>query len=165
MQLATLVDRILLSHCQLLPVLMFWPARALAALGAAKARGKRLGGHRQRSADITSYRQRDVEAARAKAAAKLADVAEDLRRLSGEGLTLSGIAQRLNDEHIRPIRGCNWTATAVRRALNRPVTPAGPRQTAASMAEGSPAGGIWGEWRTRRTDTASHVHAPKHSDS
>jgi hypothetical protein len=44
--------------------------------------------------------QQGVEAAHAKAAAKLADVAVDLRRLAAEGLTLSAIARRLNSEHI-----------------------------------------------------------------
>jgi hypothetical protein len=73
----------------------------------------------QGAADIALYQHQGVEAARAKAAAKLADVAEDLRRLSGEGLTLSAMAQRLNDDHIHTSRGSAWTATAVRRALLR----------------------------------------------
>jgi hypothetical protein len=60
-----------------------------------------------------------VEAAHAKAAAKLEDVADDLRRLMGEGLTLSAMAARLNAEHIRTSRGCAGTATAVKRALAR----------------------------------------------
>jgi DNA invertase Pin-like site-specific DNA recombinase len=50
-------------------------ARTKAALAAAKARGTKLGGRRKGAADIASYQQRGIEAARAKTAAKLADVA------------------------------------------------------------------------------------------
>jgi hypothetical protein len=57
--------------------------------------------------------------AQAKAAAKLEDVADDLRRLMGEGLRLSAMAARLNAEHIRTSRGRAETATAVNRASAR----------------------------------------------
>jgi hypothetical protein len=47
------------------------------------------------------------------------DVADDLRSLSGEGLSLNAIARRLNEQDVRTARGGTWTATAVRRALDR----------------------------------------------
>jgi hypothetical protein len=46
-------------------------------------------------------------------------VADDLRSLAKEGLSLHEMVRRLNDAHIKTARGCPWTATAVRRALDR----------------------------------------------
>jgi DNA invertase Pin-like site-specific DNA recombinase len=100
-------------------------ARTKAALAAAKARGTKLGGRRKGAADISKYQRQGVEAAREKAAVKLADVADELRRLrderdeDGNGLSLYAMADRLNGEGILTSRGCSWTATAVRRALLR----------------------------------------------
>jgi DNA invertase Pin-like site-specific DNA recombinase len=99
--------------------------RTKAALAAAKARGTKLGGHRPGAADISQYQRQGVQAARARAEAKLADVADELRRLrderdeDGNGLSLYAMADRLNGEGILTSRGCAWTATAVRRALLR----------------------------------------------
>lgn len=94
-------------------------ARTKAALAAAKARGVKLGGMRQGAADIAKYQRRGVEAAQAKAAARLEDVADDLRELAAEGLSLNAIARALNEREVRTSRGGAWTATAVRRALAR----------------------------------------------
>jgi DNA invertase Pin-like site-specific DNA recombinase len=94
-------------------------ARTKAALSAAKARGKALGGLRAGAADISRYQRDGVAAAKAKATGRLADIADDLRSLSLEGLSLNGIARRLNDQEVKASRGGAWTATAVRRALAR----------------------------------------------
>lgn len=94
-------------------------ARTKAALAAAKARGTVLGGLRPGAADIAQHQRQGVAAAQAKADARLADVADDLRTLVGEGLSLNAIARRLNALGIEASRGGNWTATGVRRALLR----------------------------------------------
>jgi DNA invertase Pin-like site-specific DNA recombinase len=91
-------------------------ARTKAALAASK---KKLGGLRQGAADIALYQRQGVEAAKAKADARLADVADDLRELVAEGLSLNAIARRLNGMDVKTSRGGSWTATAVRRALGR----------------------------------------------
>lgn len=94
-------------------------ARTKAALAVAKARGTKLGGRRPGGANIADYQRQGVEAAQAKAEARLLDVADDLRTLASEGLSLNAIARRLNDDGIQAARGGNWTGTAVRRALAR----------------------------------------------
>jgi len=94
-------------------------ARTKAALAAARRRGVELGGLRPGAANIRRYQRQGVEAAQAKAAERLQDVADDLRALSGEGLSLNAIARRLNEQDVRTARGGSWTATAVRRALGR----------------------------------------------
>jgi DNA invertase Pin-like site-specific DNA recombinase len=94
-------------------------ARTKAALAAVKARGKSLGGLRLGAADISRYQREGVAAAKQKATERLADIADDLRALSCEGLSLNAIARRLNDQDIKASRGGSWTATAVRRALAR----------------------------------------------
>ena len=94
-------------------------ARTKAALAAARARGTVLGGLRAGAADIARYQGQGVEAAKAKADARLSDVADDLRDLAAEGLSLNAIARRLNEQDVKASRGGNWTATGVRRALHR----------------------------------------------
>jgi DNA invertase Pin-like site-specific DNA recombinase len=94
-------------------------ARTKAALAAAKARGKRLGGRRPGAADIARYQRKGVQAAREKAAERLELVADDLRRLQAEGLSLRAIAARFAADSIHSARGGLWTPTAVARALNR----------------------------------------------
>lgn len=93
--------------------------RTKAALAAAKARGKRLGGLRKRAPAIAAYQRQGVEAAAERAAARLADVADDLQRLRAEGLSLNAMAAQLNASDIRSTGGGMWTATSVRRALAR----------------------------------------------
>lgn len=94
-------------------------ARTKAALAAAKARGKRLGGLRKGAGNIAAYQSEGVKAAAAQAAKRLGDVADDLGKLRGEGLSLTTIAHRLNESDVRSTGGGTWTATAVRRALAR----------------------------------------------
>ena len=94
-------------------------ARTKAALAAAKARGRKLGGRRPGAGNVGRYQRQGMKAAQAKAAERLALVAEDIRRLTGEGLSLNAMAARLNAMEIRTSRGCEWTATAVKRAVER----------------------------------------------
>ncbi len=89
------------------------------ALAAAKARGVKLGGRRQTAADIRHYQQRGVRAAQKKADERVAVIADELIPLRDQGLSLNAIAKALNDRSIRTPRGCEWTPTAVKRALAR----------------------------------------------
>lgn len=93
--------------------------RTKEALAASKARGTKLGGIRAGAADITQYQAQGALAASEKAAARLSDIADDLRRLRDEGLSLNAIAHRLNDLGILASRGGRWDATQVRRAVAR----------------------------------------------
>jgi DNA invertase Pin-like site-specific DNA recombinase len=66
-----------------------------AALAAAKRRGVVLGGLRPGSGEHPALPWQGVAAAVAKAAERLQDVADDLRSLTGEGLSLNAIVRRL----------------------------------------------------------------------
>lgn len=94
-------------------------ARTKAALAAAKARGKKLGGVRPGGGKIGKHQRKGVAANVAKADARVMDVAEDLRALMAEKLSLNAMARRLNELSITASRGGKWTATGVRRALAR----------------------------------------------
>jgi DNA invertase Pin-like site-specific DNA recombinase len=90
------------------------------ALAAAKARGQKLGGHREGSANIAKYRSLGVQAAQREADRALEPLADELRSMRAERLSLRVIAARLNDQEITtPRHGKNWTAMAVKRALDR----------------------------------------------
>jgi DNA invertase Pin-like site-specific DNA recombinase len=89
------------------------------ALAAAKARGVKLGGRRRTAADIRHYQQRGVRAAQKKADERVAVIADELIPLRDQGLSLNAIAKALNDRRIQTSRGCEWTPTAVKRALAR----------------------------------------------
>jgi DNA invertase Pin-like site-specific DNA recombinase len=80
-------------------------ARTKAALQAAKARGKKLGGRRPGAGNIARYQRRGVKAAMAKAAERLSLVADDLRKLSAEGPSLNAMAGRLNGMASAPPGG------------------------------------------------------------
>jgi DNA invertase Pin-like site-specific DNA recombinase len=84
-------------------------ARTRDALAAAKARGTVLGSHGRVLAD-----QRKAEALH-----RLAPVAERLRALKAEGLTVRAIADRLNSEGLLSPAGAAWQAGNVHRALSR----------------------------------------------
>lgn len=106
--------------------------RTKAALTAAKARGKRLGGDR-------GYRP--TTAPDAQAAAEARSVAADrsawqampaIQEARAAGASsLHAIAAHLNAEGIPSARGGAWTATAVRRVLLRTEGAAGPVAQAA----------------------------------
>jgi len=91
--------------------------RTKAALAAAKARGKRLGGRRQGAARIASYQSQGARAAKAKAR-EIAELRrEAFEALLAEGLSLNAMAARLNADSVTTARGREWTATAVSRTL------------------------------------------------
>jgi len=89
--------------------------RTRVALAAAKARGKDLGGLRAGAPDIRKHQRTGVKAAQAKAHERLMDIADDLRAVSKEGLSLRAMAARLNAMDIKTAREATWTATAVQR--------------------------------------------------
>ncbi|MCK8787320.1 recombinase family protein [Roseomonas sp. NAR14] len=98
--------------------------RTRAALAAAKARGKTLGGVRpgQRLPDQEAAeagrrssletRQREADRAAHRAARRMTE-------LRDRGMGLQGIARMLNEAGERTVRGGVWTATAVKRVLER----------------------------------------------
>lgn len=83
--------------------------RTKAALAAAKARGRVLGSHGR----ILAAQNK------AEALAWIAPLAERLRTLAAEGLTLQGIAGALNADGVPSPGGASWHPESVRRALAR----------------------------------------------
>jgi DNA invertase Pin-like site-specific DNA recombinase len=92
--------------------------RTKAALAQAKARGVKLGNPNGLS---VSRPDLGTAARVAKAKAFAASVQPTIAALRAEGLSLEAIAGRLNEQHIQTSRGASWTATAVRRVLERPA--------------------------------------------
>jgi len=98
-------------------------SRTKAALAAAKARGKRLGGHRGiKLSEQSQAAGRSVQADRAKQRA--ADLAPVLSRLSSKGITsASAMARALTERGIPTARGgTKWTALQVLRVTARSET-------------------------------------------
>jgi DNA invertase Pin-like site-specific DNA recombinase len=93
--------------------------RTKAALAAAKARGTVLGGFRERAPDIGKYHRKGTAALRRKATEAAEERRETIEALQRESLSLNGIAARLNADSVRTSRGGKWTATAVKRTLER----------------------------------------------
>jgi DNA invertase Pin-like site-specific DNA recombinase len=100
--------------------------RTKAALAAAKARGKKLGGDRGyrpenppdwRAGARTSAERRAQQADHA--AHRLVPVIEAIRRERGDDVSLHAMARELTERGVHTPRGRTWTATAVRRALVR----------------------------------------------
>lgn len=97
--------------------------RTREALAAARARGTRLGRNNltiegtekgwQRSATVRRKRADDFAAKRLRLISKYLDM----------GLSLRGIARRMNEDGLLTARGGQWTATAVKNILER--KPAG----------------------------------------
>lgn len=95
-------------------------ARTKAALAAAKARGKQLGGDRgARLSNDARKAGREYQSRRAQLRAN--DLAPLLRGLQGQGITsAAGLATALTDRGIPSARGgLRWTATQVARVLRR----------------------------------------------
>jgi len=93
--------------------------RTKAALAAAKARGKMLGGFRAGAPNIGSYQRKGVEAACQRALQAAEERREAIEELQRERLSLNAMAARLNTDSVRASRGGRWTATAVRRIIER----------------------------------------------
>lgn len=93
--------------------------RTKEALAAAKARGTKLGGFRERAPNIRRYQRAGTKANQARANAKAEDLRESFVALVKEGLSLNEAARRLNQEGIRTARKCEWTPMAVKRMIER----------------------------------------------
>lgn len=95
-------------------------ARTKAALAAAKARGRSLGGDRGNFAEIRGKGNAASVAVRsAKADRKAMDVAPLARDLQANGASLRTIAAELNARGIFTARGGEWSAVQVSRVLAR----------------------------------------------
>lgn len=95
--------------------------RTKAALAAAKARGKKLGGNRGNLPAIAKQGSvLGVQAIKAKAASRAADVAEVIADLKASGaVSLRQIAAGLNARGIKTARGSEWSAVQVQRIIAR----------------------------------------------
>lgn len=94
--------------------------RTKRALEAAKARGIKLGGDRGRLAEVRGKGTvTSAEVRAAKADERAADVAPLIRELRDNGASLRQIAGELTSRGILTPRGSQWTATAVKRAVER----------------------------------------------
>lgn len=94
-------------------------ARTKAALAAAKARGRVLGGWRGGPVVDQAKGVKALQTQADRFAAGLRPMVEEWRR---EGLTYSQIAEALTDRSIKTARGGAWNASRVREILSR--TPA-----------------------------------------
>ena len=95
-------------------------ARTKAALGAAKARGTKLGGDRGNFADVRGRGNAVSVAVRdGNANKRAADLAPTIRDLQAGGASLRGVAADLNAKGIPTARGGPWSAVQVQRVLAR----------------------------------------------
>ena len=90
----------------------FISARTKAALAAAKARGVNLGGNN----DPAQKRNEARKAAAVKEALKLKDT---VLALQNAGMSLRGIAERLNQMGLKTARGAAWGPVQVQRVIQR----------------------------------------------
>jgi DNA invertase Pin-like site-specific DNA recombinase len=86
-------------------------ARTIAALAAAKARGVVLGGPKLHEARLAS-----ALVTRTYAAPEVVTLMQEAR---AKGVTLRGIADKLNKLGLKTVRGSNWYADTVNTELNR----------------------------------------------
>lgn len=98
--------------------------RTKAALGAAKARGKKLGGRRMSATEWREIGERAVVVARQAQMEKAAErrdlVLPVIRQLQASGATsLRAIADGLNTQEIPTPRGGKWSAVQVKRILDK----------------------------------------------
>jgi DNA invertase Pin-like site-specific DNA recombinase len=96
-------------------------ARTKAALAAAKARGRQLGGDRGNLPAVAKQgAAASASVRRAKAAARAGDLLPIVRQLQAAGITsANAIAKALNERGIGTARGGAWRATQVQRVLGR----------------------------------------------
>jgi DNA invertase Pin-like site-specific DNA recombinase len=93
--------------------------RTKAALQAAKARGKKLGGFRG-AMPTARMSKLSAKALHARATAQAADLAPIVKELQAAGKTsLRAIAQGLNEQGIPTTRGGEWSSPQVMRILER----------------------------------------------
>ena len=89
--------------------------RTKAALAAAKARGKKLGGPR-----LAQARKKSLAARSAAADAFAANVRPIIEQIQAGGVSsLRGVAKALNARGVRTARGSEWTAVQVNNVLRR----------------------------------------------
>ncbi len=93
-------------------------SRTKAALAAAKARGRVLGGYK---GGLKPDPQEGVQAIKAQADAFAARVRPLVDGMRERGMSLRQIAERLETEGVETARGGVWTADAVRRVMLRAV--------------------------------------------
>lgn len=96
--------------------------RTKLALKAAKERGVKLGNAKGEGFTIEIQKKGAVAASAVrieKADMFAGKVKPFIEKLKGEGLSLRGIASKLNDMGIQTARGKGWTATAVKNAIER----------------------------------------------
>ena len=93
--------------------------RTKEALGAAKARGVQLGGYRGVPVDG----KLGAEASKKAADDFAARVAPMMREMQARGRSLRQIAAAMASDGICTPRGGQWTATAVKNALERQINP------------------------------------------
>jgi DNA invertase Pin-like site-specific DNA recombinase len=93
------------------------------ALAAAKRRGKKLGGDRGVKPSAKT-RAKALAAIEQRVSTRAADLSPTIARLQADGATsLRAIAAKLNEAGIETARGSGeWTATQVKRVLDRPTT-------------------------------------------
>lgn len=94
--------------------------RTKRALEAAKARGVKLGGDRGNLGEVRAKgTAASAEVRAAKADEWAADVAPMIRDLQAGGASLRQIASQLTARGILTPRGCDWSAVAVKRVIER----------------------------------------------
>lgn len=91
-------------------------ARTKAALAAAKARGVQLGGYRGGPAPD---HMKGVAARQEIALRHAEEVAGIVRPMRAAGATFQAIADQLNADGVQSAAGGTWTATGVRRVIDR----------------------------------------------
>lgn len=99
-------------------------ARTKAALAAAKARGRALGGRREGAGDLRPYAAQGSAASAAvragKAQARAEDLAPALAEMRAAGtVSLRALAEGLNARGITTARGGQWRPTQIARVLTR----------------------------------------------
>ncbi|WP_336491033.1 recombinase family protein [Methylobacterium nigriterrae] len=95
-------------------------ARTKAALAAAKARGRKLGGDRGNFLNVRDRGNAASVAVRGgKADRRAADLAPVMRELQAGGASLRQVAAKLNVRGIPTARGGAWSAVQVKRVLER----------------------------------------------